>query len=66
MVNRQKQAVPYGQKFSGLKKKTESHKRIPQMGNYMGANTLNANTGNFVFQKKTSGRDWYYDDWAVC
>ncbi len=29
-------------------------------------NTLNANTGNFVFQKKTSSWDWYYDDWAVC
>ncbi len=25
------------------------------------SNTLNANTGNFMFQKKTSGRDWYDD-----
>ncbi len=29
---------------------------------YVILNTLNTNTGNFVFQKKTSGRDWYYDD----
>ncbi len=29
--------LPYGQKLS-VKKKPESHKRIPQMGNYFGVN----------------------------
>ncbi len=29
---------PYGEKLSVFFKKMESHKRIPQMGNYMGVN----------------------------